>query len=146
MSPTTSEQAKFEGWAVVEVMGHQTHIGYVTTEAYGQAVMFRVDTPALPEREFTLSRPDWSNDYGSLPAGAKVRKPATESRSVLIGSGSIYRITPCTEQAAQVAIDRAEPRSLIPVDLPKAQLTAPDEDDEASEDEEFSQPGVPFEL
>ena len=38
-------QAEFKGWAKVEVMGHQSHIGYVTTEAYGQAVLFRIDRP-----------------------------------------------------------------------------------------------------
>ena len=26
-------------------MGHPNHIGYVTTEAYGQAVLFRIDRP-----------------------------------------------------------------------------------------------------
>ena len=45
-------QASFSGWAKVEVMGHQSHIGFVRTEAYGQAVMFRIHTPELPVREF----------------------------------------------------------------------------------------------
>lgn len=30
-----SEQSKFSGHAVVEVMGHQQHAGFVTTEAFG---------------------------------------------------------------------------------------------------------------
>lgn len=29
------KQASFEGWARVEVMGHQTHIGFVRTEGSG---------------------------------------------------------------------------------------------------------------
>lgn len=35
-----TEQAKFEGWAIVEMMGHRREIGHVTTEAYGVAVLF----------------------------------------------------------------------------------------------------------
>lgn len=51
------QQAKFEGWAVVEIMGHQKEIGYVTTQYFGPAGLFRVDRPELPEREFELRRP-----------------------------------------------------------------------------------------
>jgi hypothetical protein len=46
-----TEQAVFSGWAVVELMGHQSEIGFVKTQAFGQAVMFRIDTPELPELE-----------------------------------------------------------------------------------------------
>jgi hypothetical protein len=73
------QQAQFNGWAKVEVMGHQTHIGFVKTEAYGQAVMFRVDTPELPAREYVLTEPAYvreqvSEDLHSsrwAPAGTK---------------------------------------------------------------------------
>lgn len=51
--PGEVEQAKFEGWAIVEMMGHRQEVGYVTTEAYGQAVLFRVDSPDIPERDYT---------------------------------------------------------------------------------------------
>ncbi len=50
-------QAEFTGWARVEILGHQSHVGYVRTEAYGQAVLFRIDTPELPEREYVLTEP-----------------------------------------------------------------------------------------
>jgi hypothetical protein len=53
------KQAAFEGWAVVEMMGHRKEIGYVTTQAFGQAVLFRVDIPELPDREFVLTRPEY---------------------------------------------------------------------------------------
>ena len=92
-------QAQFSGWARVEVMGHQTHIGYVRTEAYGAAVLFRVDTPELPEREWVLEKPEWG-DSGMIPAGTKVKRPGSPGVSVLIGAGSIYRIVPCSEAAA----------------------------------------------
>jgi len=37
----TPQQATFNEWAIVEVMGHQTYAGYVTTQAFGAAVLFR---------------------------------------------------------------------------------------------------------
>jgi hypothetical protein len=33
---TEQKQAAFDGWAIVDVMGHQRYVGYVTTEAYRQ--------------------------------------------------------------------------------------------------------------
>jgi hypothetical protein len=50
-------QAKFDGWAIVDVLGHQRYVGYVVTEAYGAAVLFRVDVPALELRERTTKKP-----------------------------------------------------------------------------------------
>lgn len=52
------EQSKFEGWAIVEMMGHRREIGYVTTEHYGAASLFRVDSPEVEEREYELKRPE----------------------------------------------------------------------------------------
>lgn len=106
MSESELPQAQFNGWARVEVMGHQTHIGYVRTEVYGAAVLFRVDTPELPEgREYTLTEPDWSSGR-LVPAGAVVKRAARPGVSVLIGAGSIYRIIPCTQEAALLAIEQ----------------------------------------
>jgi hypothetical protein len=45
------KQSAFEGWAVLEIFGHQTYAGFVTTQTFGQAVLFRVDVPPLAERE-----------------------------------------------------------------------------------------------
>src|SRR5208283_4465748 len=107
------QQASFNGWARVEVMGHQTHIGFVRTEVYGQAVMFRVDTPELPERDYTLTEPAYARVNGGsgaqwCPVGSTVRRQVRPGCSVLIGAGSIYRIMPCTEEAAATAIDQTE--------------------------------------
>jgi hypothetical protein len=96
-------QAEFNGWARVEILGHQTHIGFVTTQAYGQAVMFRVDQPAIPGVEETLERPEWVGDTYAAP-GSVVKRGDIEAASVLVGSGSIYRIIPCDEAAAMRAI------------------------------------------
>lgn len=116
-----TNQAKFSGWARVEVMGHQSHIGFVTTEAYGQAVMFRVDSPQIPETEETLSETDWVGDT-RVPAGTVVKRGGINASSVLVGSGSIYRIIPCTEAVALHAISSGARRPLSLVRLPELPL------------------------
>ncbi len=135
------QQAQFNGWARVEVMGHQTHIGYVRTEAYGGTVMFRVDTPALPEREFVLSEPayvDVNGDGGQrwMREGATVQRAAAEGVSVLVGAGSIYRIIPCTEAAALKAIEASVRSNLKLVSAPPELVLAAGNDSDEDEDGE----------
>lgn len=114
---TEPKQAAFEGWAVVEMFGHTKEVGFVTTDVYGSAVLFRVDTPALPEREFISKRPDWSGPK-MIPAGAKVKREAVPPKSRLVGPGAIYSITPCTQETAMYAIEKLIRRPLILVELP----------------------------
>jgi len=132
----SDNQAEFRGWARVEVMGHQSHIGYVTTEAYGQAVLFRIDRPEVPEVEEALAHSEWVGEQ-RCPAGTIVKRGKIEAATVLVGSGSIYRMIPCTEEVAMRAIRESERRPLILVRLPDTpQITGPavldgsdDEDD-----------------
>ena len=118
-----TNQAEFRGWARVEVMGHQSHTGYVTTEAYGAAVLFRIDQPEIEEAEETLTESTWIGN-STLPPGTVVKRGKIEAVSVLVGAGSIYRIIPCTEEVARKAIQENQRRPLIAVKLPGAkQLT-----------------------
>lgn len=128
---TEIQQAKFDGWAIVDVLGHQRYVGYVTTEAYGQAVLFRIDVPALEERERVTKRPGYAGDR-YLPAGSTVKEGAVAGYTKLIGAGSIYAITPCTKEAALEAVEHAQPRALMSVALPpeRAIDAAPVSDDE----------------
>ena len=124
-----TEQAKFEGWAIVEMMGHQREIGFVTTQAFGQAVMFRIDTPELPEREFVLTTPEYVADAWT-PSGAKVKRAASPARSRLVSPGALYAINPCTEETARTAIERTSQRPLILISSPARTL-------EAAQDRDF---------
>ena len=110
--------AEFQGWAVVEMFGHTKEIGYVTTEAYGAAVLFRCDTPELVEREFTLEAAEYV-DGKWTPAGSKVKRPPSPAKSRLIGPGAVYAITPCTEETALQAIENFSRRPLILLELAK---------------------------
>jgi hypothetical protein len=118
------DQAEFKGWAKVEIMGRQCHIGYVTTEAYGGAVLFRIDQPEIPETEEILTESTWIGNT-TLPAGTVVKRAKIEGASPLVGASSIYRIIPCTEEVARKAIQENQRRPLIAVKLPGAKaLTA----------------------
>lgn len=77
---------KFEEWCIVEIMGHARFAGRVTEQPLGGSSFVRVDVPAVNEQ----------------PAFTK-----------LFGAGSIYAITPCTEEVARAA---AAGFRAIPVD------------------------------
>lgn len=119
----SENQASFEGWAKVEIMGHQSHTGYVRTEVYGQVVMFRVDQPEFPAREYTLTKPAYVGGSWT-PAGAKVQREPISGHSVLLrisqvsGAQSIYRIIPCSEEAARIAIEEGSRSELKLIELP----------------------------
>jgi hypothetical protein len=118
-------QNKFESWAVVEMFGHQKVAGFVTTEFYGQAALFRVDVPELQEREITLTAPEYINgEYAGI--GSKVKRQAEPPYSKLIGPSAVYAINPCTEQTVRQYIEADRKLPLIALDIVprQAQLAA----------------------
>lgn len=130
------KQNEFNGWAKVEINGHNTHIGQVTTQVFGTDVLFRIDQPEVPE-DSRVSDRDGYIDGRFVPKGTTIKRGAIPPASVLVGAGSIYRITPCTEAAALKAIEHSVCRPLIPVGLPElAALPSPEEDDDDGVDEE----------
>jgi hypothetical protein len=133
-------QTEFRGWAKVEVMGHQSHTGFVETQAFGAAVLFRIDRPEIPEAEETLTQSEWVGDT-RCPAGSIVKRAAIPAASVLVGAGSIYRIIPCDEATALVAIRTSERRPLLLVKLAEDRMIAAaaaigEEDDDLFEDDD----------
>ncbi len=112
------QPAQFEGWAIIELFGHNQEIGYVTTRYFGTACMFQVDTPRLPERDYTLEQPQYIN-HQWMEKGAKVRKTEAAARTRLLGPGSIYALNPCTEEAAMLAIERLSGREIVILEVPK---------------------------
>jgi hypothetical protein len=139
------KQGSFEGWGVIELFGHSRETGFITTETYGAAVLFRVDVPGLEEREYTLTAPEYASGKWT-PEGSKVKRAAVPARSRLIGPGAIYALNPCTEDMARKVIEKSIGRDLILVELApgKVQMLpgegAPDQqepdEDDAYEDRE----------
>jgi hypothetical protein len=136
-SVSEHEQSKFDGWAIVEVFGHQRYAGYVTTEAFGQAVLFRVEVPPLAACERIAKHYEYAADGKSIPPGSTVQEDAVQGYSKLFGAGAIYGITPCTQEAAEKAIAAMATRKLTVVKLaPERAISASFVSDEGDETED----------
>jgi hypothetical protein len=113
----------------------------VSTEVFGAAVLFRVDRPEIAEREEMLARPEYV-DGRSVPTGSVVRRPKIPAGTVLVGSASIYQITPCTEEACKLAIIQNLSLPLVRVRLPEGHQLAAAPDPFEPDDEEHDDPPV----
>lgn len=123
-------QGNFNGWAIVEMMGHRKEIGFVTTEAFGPAALFRVDQPERPAREYELKRPEWIPAAGHLPAGSKVQREAAPARTCYVAPSAIYALNPCNEAAALEALELQYPRPVSLIERGAvAELPAAEEGD-----------------
>lgn len=91
-----TEQDKFECWAIVEVMGHRQFAGHVSEQAIGGVSFVRVDVPEVVAGDETL------------PAFTK-----------LLGAGSIYAISPCTEETARAFVSKIRVRSFSTYEAPR---------------------------
>ncbi len=89
---------KLEGWAILELMGHRTHAGYLREEERFSVIMARID---IPQR-----------------GGTTVTKH--------YGGSSIYGISWVTEEVAKrIALEQTfDP--VIPWDLQRPALPAPE--------------------
>jgi hypothetical protein len=98
MEPNDTAPAQFNGWATIEIMGHQQTSGYVQSVAFGSTVMFEVSVPALEPVEQVLDKAMRLN-YELVPAGSRIRI-SREASKQYIGAGSIYRMTAVDETTA----------------------------------------------
>lgn len=130
----TQENAKFEGWAIVEVFGHQRYAGFVTTEAFGQAVLFRVDVPPLAEHERVTKHYGYDDDGKSVPPGSTVKESAVQGYTKFFGPGAIYAMTPCTQDAAEKAVESMQSRKVSVVSIPPDAAALPPHDDRDDDD------------
>jgi hypothetical protein len=127
-------QNHLETWAVVELMGHQKEVGFVTTQYYGSACMFKIDVPELPEREIAIVRPRWVGDT-HVPAGTVVKEEARAGRSRLVGVSSVYALNPCDRATAIAMLEQNVDRDIKIVALAGARqlpLTASEESTQAT--------------
>lgn len=136
----SEQNNKFEGWAVVELFGHSREAGFVTTEYFGSGALFRVEVPALPEREVTLKRPEWVD--GKLAyEGSKILRGAVLGRTRFIGPSAIYAMNPCSKDACIKAIEAMSTRDVKIIELVEHKqlvttLPGEDYDEEGYEEDE----------
>lgn len=74
--------SKFDTWALVEIMGHQKAAGRVTEAPVAGGVMLRID----------------------IPKDADSKEFVTQ----YINTGSVFRLTPVTEEVVRAALTRYE--------------------------------------
>jgi hypothetical protein len=125
------QQAKFEGWAVVELFGHSKEAGYVTTQYFGDKAMFQIDIPAFEDREYSLERPEWCEIEGRdqlVPKGSKVLRKGTPARSRIVSPGAVYAMNPSSEELVRKLLDRDVPRKLVVLELAKTHQIAAGEE------------------
>lgn len=93
-------EEKFNEWAILEIMGHQTYAGRVSEQAVGGASFVRIDIPEIEgQAGFTK----------------------------IFGAGSIYCISPCTEQVARAMAARYRQVPINRYDLPDEWKSAIDQ-------------------
>lgn len=100
----TDTTEKFEQWAIVEIMGHRRFAGFVTEQTVGGTSFVRVDVPEVPLEERTLA-----------------------AFTKLFGAGSIYCISPCTEETARAFAAQIRSESFSLYEAPR--LPAPGNDE-----------------
>lgn len=104
---------QFDQWAIVDVMGHQRYIGRVTEQVVAGAGFVRVDVPE------TSKQPAWTK---------------------LIGTGSIYAISPVTEEIARAMAEQRQQAPIAAYEMPARITAATDErpayDDPQCEDDD----------
>lgn len=117
-----SNPAAFDQWGIVEVMGHKRFAGHITEQVIAGAALVRVDVPSV-----VVVAPSYPDR--TIPEYSK-----------LIGVGSIYMITPTSEEvarkaAAQIARHDSDP---LPVYIPpERQLAAAPDVADADVDDDF---------
>lgn len=105
----------FEGWAILELMGHRRLAGHLSEQEIGGTNMLRIDVPK-------------ADGDGNV---------ATQFDS----SAAVYCITPTTEEMARVVARHSQPApvsryELTPPGLPRAIVR------DLDDDEEFDEHGV----
>lgn len=88
----STEQTAFEGWAIVELMGHNTVAGFVSEQTIAGSAMLRVDVPQVDD-----DHPGFTKFYGG---------------------SALYGVTPTTEEVARHAAARLQVRPISPYVLP----------------------------
>lgn len=95
--------AEFEGWAIVELMGHRKLAGYVREVTLAGAAMLRIDIPSEP--------------------------PVTQ----YYGASSLYCLTPTTEDLATRVAQASRPTPVHQYELPAPRTAATDAEGDDSE-------------
>lgn len=135
---------KQEFFAKVEVVGRRTYYGKVRQASLGGGALLMITTPHVPE--MTRRESGYFSSEGGLPGHGiyEVTRGPVPSSTLFVGIGSIYMLTPITEEACIDAVSRNNKGEYIkavrieaPVGaLPAAQCDDDDQDDDDQDDDD----------
>ncbi len=94
---------KFNAWCVVEIMGHKKFAGLVTEQSIGGTSFVRVDVPEV------------------MTSGGTILQAFTK----MFGAGSIYCISPCTEETARAFASAIRSESFSQYEAPRLPYSGP---------------------
>jgi len=103
-----SEKTTFEGWAILELMGHRRLAGYLSEVSLAGGSFVRIDVPT------------------------DINKSVTQFYS----AAAIYCITPTSEETARAVAKGAQPAPVQRWELPPARPPEPDDDDVGDAEED----------
>lgn len=98
----TERRAEFEGWAILELMGHRRLAGYLRAEELASATFIRIDVPGEPS---------------SPPVATQYYAPT-----------AVYAITPVSEAAARAVARLNRPEPVTVWELPAPRVDEPGDD------------------
>jgi hypothetical protein len=108
------EKTTYEGWAIIELFGHNMIAGFISEQVIGGAPFVRVDVPKTADQE---------------------------AYTKFYGGAAIYGITPTTEDTVRTAVAQLQPRPVATWVVPtQRQLSSQrdffEEDDSFDEEDE----------
>lgn len=126
MDDKTDQTAEYEGWALLEIMGHRQTAGRISEVQIGGATMLRVDVPKPGHGGANNGGASLALNGGE-PAGLALDEIAVTQ---YYGGSSIYCMTPCDEETARKALNRrwGLPRA-VQLALPAVESAGTDDDD-----------------
>ena len=110
----------FEGWAILEIMGHRTLAGYLREVDMFGVKMAQIDVPDLPA--VPAKRDRWL-----------VAQPAVPAFTQLYGGAAIFSTTPTTEAVARETAERLRQRPMIQLSPPMLEASPSSADDAGDE-------------
>lgn len=117
-------ETPFEGWAILELMGHRKLAGFLSEQAIGGASFVRIDVPKAP--------PNPSLDLRAL--GDAERAAEAWAVTQFYAPSAVYCITPTTEDLARKVAAGAQPTPVTRYELPAATPRARRDDDSDDND------------
>lgn len=112
----------FEGWAILELMGHRRLAGFISQVEMFGAAMLRIDVPG-PDEVCTLcggGLAEAISDAGPVPCEAcqGTGRKHVIAATQFYGGSSIYCLTPTTEETARAFALRNQPAPVQRWELP----------------------------